>query len=87
MGGILWVTMADVFWGKGTKNKAQGERVEYECNKDRDFSLKKVMLIIEPAYQTVVKVSPFNPEHGDNRWMRSIFIIKGRQCSDYVTLR
>ncbi len=47
---------------KSMKNKSQKERVNFECNKDRNFSLKKIKQIIQAAYQTVDTVSSFDLE-------------------------
>jgi BMFP domain-containing protein YqiC len=47
---------------KSMKNKSQRERVNFECNKDKNFSLKKIKQIIQAAYQTVDTVSSFDSE-------------------------
>jgi hypothetical protein len=44
------------------KDKIQRKRVNFECNKNRNFSLKKIKLIIKTTYQTIVIMSSFDLE-------------------------
>ncbi len=45
---------------KNKKDKSQKKRVNFECNKDKDFSLKKIKQVIQVVYQTVDIVSSFD---------------------------
>ncbi len=47
---------------KKMKNKVQKKRMNFECNKDRNFFFKKIKLIIQAAYQTVNIMSSFDFE-------------------------
>ncbi len=47
---------------KEMKNKIQRKRVNFECNKNRNFSLKKIKLIMQAAYQTMNTMSSFDSE-------------------------
>jgi hypothetical protein len=47
---------------KKMKNKLQRERINFECNKNRDFSLKKIKLIIQTTYQTMNTMNSFDLE-------------------------
>ncbi len=47
---------------KKMKNKIQRERINFECNKNRDFILKKIKLIIQTTYQTINTMSSFDFE-------------------------
>jgi hypothetical protein len=55
------------------KNKTQREKINFECNKNRDFSLKKIKLIIQAAYQTVNTMNLFDLEwsHSKNSFNSS----------------
>jgi hypothetical protein len=47
---------------KKMKNKVQRKRMNFECNKNRNFSLKKIKLIIQTTYETIDIMSSFNFE-------------------------
>jgi hypothetical protein len=45
---------------KGMKDKAKQSIVNFECNKERDFAMERVKLVIQAAYQTVGRDGPFD---------------------------
>jgi hypothetical protein len=45
------------------KDKIQRKRMNFECNKNRGFSLKKIKLIIQTTYQMINTMSSF-----DSKW-------------------
>ncbi len=47
---------------KEMKNKVDRERMNFECNKNKDFFLKKTKLIIQTTYQTVNIMNSFDSE-------------------------
>ena len=47
---------------KDMTNKNKKNKINFECNKKRDFFLKKIKMIIQKAYQTVDSTNSFDSE-------------------------
>jgi hypothetical protein len=48
---------------KNMKNRSQKEHVNFKCNKNRNFFLKKIKQVIQAVYQTIDTMNSF-----DSKW-------------------
>jgi hypothetical protein len=64
---------------KEMRDKVQRKRMNFECNKNRNFLLKKIKLIIQAVYQTMNTMSSFDSKWNHNHSSDSFNLDKKKE--------